>query len=286
MPDSKSCEHLERLAGAAARRREAEDARQRAVEELHREVASAIAAPGCSHSQRAIAKAAGLSLGGVHNALLTVASSEAVMASPVTGAPSPTPKAQLEAPAEPRSCEGEPPVAGAPSPTPKAQLEAPGEPQRSEGEPPVTGAPSPTPKSREEAPAAPRSATKLPSGTAVRKVERYAASGRARRDASARPRAKQASASPKVSAGELKHAEANGTRREAGGQPLRGLSNTGSPAPAAKRIEDHLGRPRQTRESAYPDPYASTVAAPPSAKRRRQASVKRQASEELYPGIY
>ena len=259
MPDSKSCEHLERLAGAAARRREAEDARQRAVEELHREVASAIAAPGCSHSQRAIAKAAGLSLGGVHNALLTVASSEAVMASPVTGAPSPTPKAQLEAPAEPRSCEGEPPV---------------------------TGAPSPTPKSREEAPAAPRSATKLPSGTAVRKVERYAASGRARRDASARPRAKQASASPKVSAGELKHAEANGTRREAGGQPLRGLSNTGSPAPAAKRIEDHLGRPRQTRESAYPDPYASTVAAPPSAKRRRQASVKRQASEELYPGIY
>ena len=260
MPDSKSCEHLERLAGAADRRREAEEARQRAVEELHREVASAIAAPGCSHSQRAIAKAAGLSLGGVHNALLTVASSDAV-AAPVTGAPSLLPKARREAPAEPRSCEGEPPAAGVPSPTPKAQREA---------------------------SAAPRSATKLPSGTTVRKVERYAASGQApgtRRDASARPSARPAPATPKVSAGEFKHAEAKGTRREAGGQPPRGLSNTGSPAPAAKRIEGHPG-PRQRRESAYPDPYASTVAAPPSVKRRQQAPVKRQTFEELYPGIY
>jgi hypothetical protein len=77
MSDRKSCECLNRVAEAGARRREAEDVRRRAVEELHWAVVEAIYAPGCSHSQRAVAKAAGLSLGGVHNALVSIGSPDA-----------------------------------------------------------------------------------------------------------------------------------------------------------------------------------------------------------------
>jgi len=75
--DQKPCQCLDRVIEAAVRRREAEDAKRRAVADLHWAVVEAIDAAGCSHSQRAIAQAAGLSLGAVHNALLRVLSGEA-----------------------------------------------------------------------------------------------------------------------------------------------------------------------------------------------------------------
>jgi hypothetical protein len=287
MPDSKSCEHLERLAGAGARRREAEDARQRSVEELHREVASAREAPGCSHSHRDIAKAAGLSLGGVHNALLSVGSLDAAGSPAATGAPSPIPKARREAPPEPRSSEDERPATA--TPIPEARAEAPAEPRSSEDEPPAAGAPSPIPKARREAPVAPGSTTKLQSGTTVRKVERYATSGRrpaARRDASPKLRAGKVAAALKRPADELEGAGAKATGRGTAGQAPRRPPETVRPAPAAKRAEDHPGRSRREPGLSYIDFYLGTGAPRAPVKRRRRPPAEPARSSELYPGIY
>ena len=267
MPDSESCEHLERLAAAGARRREAEDARQRSVEELHREVASARAAPGCSHSHRAIATAAGLSLGGVHNALLTVGPSDAVASPPATYAPSPIPKALLEVTPEPRSSEHETPATDAPSPVPETRREV--EPRSSEHETPATDAPSPVPEARQ--PAGPAvSTSKLPSGTTVRKVNAYAR----------RP--------PGQPAG-------------GGGRAARPAAGAGSksakparPAPQAKpqpraagdTIEARRSAPRRKSESSYPDLYPATVARRPPAKHQQESQAEARRSREVYPGIY
>ena len=46
MADDRSCECLNQVAKAGARRREAEDVKRRAVDDLHRAVMEAIDAPG------------------------------------------------------------------------------------------------------------------------------------------------------------------------------------------------------------------------------------------------
>ncbi len=104
MADDRSCECLNRVAKAGARRREAEDVKRRAVDDLHRAVMEAIDAPGCSHSQRAVAQAAGLSLGGIHNALLSAPS--LYPASWFTSEPVSSVQAREEPPPEPRKSGG------------------------------------------------------------------------------------------------------------------------------------------------------------------------------------
>jgi hypothetical protein len=164
MPDSKSCDCFEQLAEARARRQAAEDAWRRAVTEFHRAVVKAIDGPACSHSQRAVAKAAGLSLGGVHNALVSIGSPDAVALPPITGAPASIPEARREAMAEP--------IKSAPASIPEARREV--APERPSDPPPDIGAPELAPEARRDAPPPPRSATKSPSGTTVRRVNRYA----------------------------------------------------------------------------------------------------------------
>lgn len=65
-----SCGCLERIAEAAEKRRQAAEAEERAVEELHAAIIDGYDAPTCSHSWLDLGKASGLSKGGIHNVIV------------------------------------------------------------------------------------------------------------------------------------------------------------------------------------------------------------------------
>jgi hypothetical protein len=275
MPESKSCDCLDRVAKARTLRREAEEARRRAVENLHRAVSEAISASDCSHSHRTVAKAAGLSLGGLHNARLTVGLPDVVASELIDNPPAPILEARRAAQVERATSEDEPPLTGgALASAATTRRETPAQPRTVEGEAPVNDPSAPVPKARRARPAKPAPVTKSSSGTMVVKVQRYARRPGDRRAVVTRPGVGEAT-------DKLEHAATEMVSRKAGSRAPLKVPPTVHPAPMAKP-----SRSLKEHEQIYSDVYPATSAQRPPVRRRQRPPRELQRSGDLYPDIY